>query len=69
MLKGIHRSDDNYHHKEMQKYCWCKHKNRCNHYVTTLHCINSAIIKLSKLTKPTLVYRGVSDRGLPRQVS
>ena len=53
----------------MQKYCWCKHKNRCNHYVTTLHCINSAIIKLSKLTKPTLVYRGVSDRGLPRQVS
>ena len=36
-----------------------------NRYTTTLHCINSAIVKLAKLTKATKVYRGVSGMGLP----
>ena len=36
-----------------------------NLYATTLHCINSAIIKLSKLTKADKVYRGVSGGVLP----
>ena len=36
-----------------------------NLYTTTLHVINSAIIKLSKLTNATKVYRGVSGMGLP----
>ena len=36
-----------------------------NTYTTTLHVINSAIIKLSKLTVAAKVYRGVSGGMLP----
>ena len=36
-----------------------------NRYATTLHSINSAIIKLSKLTEAGKVYRGVSGGVLP----
>ena len=36
-----------------------------NMYTTTLHAINSAIIKLSKLTSAGKVYRGVSGGLLP----
>ena len=32
----------------------------CNWYTTTLHAVSSAIIKLSKLTSATVVFRGVS---------
>ena len=38
---------------------------RGNKYTTTQHCINSAIIKLSKLTKAAKVYRGVWGCMLP----
>ena len=40
---------------------------RCmgNKYTTTLHAINSAIVKLSKLTVAAKVYRGMSGMGLP----
>lgn len=38
-----------------------------NTYTTTLHAINSAIVKLSKVTIATKVYRGVSGRLLPEQ--
>lgn len=34
-------------------------------YVTTIHTINSAIVKLGKRTKPTTVYRGVVGGVLP----
>ena len=37
--------------------------------VTTLHCTNSAIVKLGRLAKPQTVYRGISGRVLPGQVS
>jgi len=40
---------------------------KANRYVTTLHAINSAIVKLSKLTKVTKVYRGISGMALPEQ--
>ena len=40
---------------------------RINKYTTTLHALNSAIIKLSKLTKASTVYRGVHDMVLPDQ--
>ena len=40
---------------------------RINKYTTTLHAINSAIIKLSKLTKASTVYRGLNDFVLPDQ--
>ena len=36
-----------------------------NTYQTTLHVINSAIVKLGKLTKATKVYRGMSGMLLP----
>ena len=36
-------------------------------YVTTLHAINSGIIKLSKHTKACTVYRGVAGGVLPEQ--
>eukprot|EP00966_Prymnesium_polylepis_P304955 7046140-Prymnesium_polylepis.2 len=34
-------------------------------YVTTIHAINSGIVKLSRQTKATTVYRGVSGGHLP----
>ena len=36
-----------------------------NQYVTTLHTISSAIVKLGKLSKAHKVYRGISGRILP----
>ena len=42
-------------------------KQQVNKYTTTLHCINSAILKLSKLTVATKVYRGISGMVLPQQ--
>ena len=36
-----------------------------NNYTTTLHLINSAVIKLSKTTNVSKVYRGLSGRALP----
>lgn len=36
-----------------------------NKYTTTLHCINSAIVKAGKLTNACVVYRGVSGGKLP----
>ena len=38
---------------------------RGNRYVTTTHVINSAIVKVSKLTTATKVYRGVAGGVLP----
>ena len=36
-----------------------------NKYTTTIHAINSCIIKLSKLTKARKVYRGLSGATMP----
>ena len=46
---------------------WPKYEELCkgNKYSTTVHAINSAIIKLSKLTTTGKVYRGVSGGVLP----
>ena len=38
-----------------------------NLYTTTLHAINSAIVKLSKLTYACKVYRGINNRVLPKE--
>ena len=40
-------------------------KGKLNTYTTTLHAINSAIVKLGKLTKATKVYRGIAGVRLP----
>jgi len=38
---------------------------RDNRYVTTLHVINSSVVKLGKLMKATKVYRGIAGGVLP----
>ena len=38
-----------------------------NTYTTTLHVLNSCIVKLSKLTKVTKVYRGLAGGVLPNE--
>ena len=38
-----------------------------NKYTTTLHGINSAIIKLGKLTHATKIYRGIAGMSLPNE--
>ena len=40
-------------------------KDKVNRYTTTLHVINSGIVKTSKLTFASKVYRGVSGMALP----
>lgn len=40
---------------------------KLNRYTTTLHAINSAIVKLSKLTYACKVYRGINNRVLPSE--
>ena len=42
-------------------------RKQLNRYTTTLHAINSAVIKLGKLTKATKVYRGISGMALPKE--
>ena len=43
----------------------CKRLCKGNDYVTTIHAINSCVIKLSKLTKAQKVWRGIKDAKLP----
>jgi NLR family CARD domain-containing protein 3 len=38
-----------------------------NKYVTTLHCINSALLKMSKIQRAEVVYRGSSGGVLPSE--
>jgi len=40
-------------------------KESLNIYATTLHAVNSAVIKLGKLTKAETVYRGIGGMALP----
>ena len=42
-------------------------RSKANLYTTTMHAINSSIVKLSKLTYACKVYRGISGRVLPEQ--
>lgn len=49
-----------------QEHWWALCKG--NKYTTTIWSINSAIVKLGKLTRAAKVYRGVSMRGLPKQL-
>ena len=44
-----------------------KAKKECNLYTTTIHVINSCIVKMGKLTQAKPVYRGMSLRILPEQ--
>jgi len=48
-----------------QREALCK----SNRYPTTLHAISSSIVKLSKLTRVGVVYRGVADGRLPSEFS
>ncbi|KOO26285.1 d chain transport protein, partial [Chrysochromulina tobinii] len=44
----------------------CKLLTLGNTYTTTIHAINSCVIKLSKLTKAVKVWRGIKDAKLPK---
>ena len=43
-------------------------KGRFNTYTTTVHCINSCVVKLSKLTRAGPVWRGMHSGLLPDQL-
>ena len=45
---------------------FAKELTKGNGYATTIHAINSCVIKLSKLTKAGKVWRGIKDAKLPR---
>ena len=49
-------------HEEFVRLC------KQNLYATTLHAINSAVIKLGKLMKVKKVYRGLSEKKLPKDM-
>ena len=55
------------------QHLWDKFVTLCkrNMYTTTLHAINSCVVKLGKLTKVMKVYRGLSGdhKGLPKQMT
>ena len=40
-----------------------------NKFETTLHSINSAVLKMSKLTVAGIVYRGIQGSALPKSFS
>ena len=61
-LRGIIESAPEPFKHEFKKLC------QGNLYTTTLHCINSAIVKLSKLTPVAKVYRGISGGVLPEEM-
>ena len=44
---------------------WATAREELNRYTTTLHTINSSIVKLGKLTVATKVYRGIGGMALP----
>ena len=59
--KGLPKIKKKVLFEEMKKLCGD------SRYVTTLHCISSAIVKLSRLAKPQTVYRGLAGRVLPSE--
>jgi ankyrin repeat protein len=61
VLRGLPKLVDHLLFQTMQELC------QDNRYVTTLHCINSAIVKMGRLATPQTVYRGISGRVLPDQ--
>jgi len=55
------------HEKAAGTLPWESARAQCNKYVTTLHAINSCIVKTGKLTRCSKVYRGMSGMALPDQ--
>merc|ERR1712185_618505 len=45
----------------------CRSLTLGNMYTTSIHAINSCVIKLSKLTKAGKVWRGIKDATLPKE--
>ncbi|CAK0788615.1 unnamed protein product, partial [Prorocentrum cordatum] len=58
---AINVEQGDYAKKQFQKTCLG------NRYVTTIHAINSCLLKLSKLQKAVTVYRGFSGGVLPKE--
>ena len=53
------------HERARGTLSWESARAQCNKYVTTLHAINSCIVKTGKLTRCSKVYRGMSGMALP----
>ena len=47
---------------------WPRSDTRGNLYTTSLHVINSAVLKLGKLARAATVYRGISKTTLPPEM-
>eukprot|EP00962_Isochrysis_galbana_P052901 scaffold24379_cov122-Isochrysis_galbana.AAC.1 len=65
VLRGCRESDPPGLREPFKKLCGGPQGEKHNLYTTTLHVINSCIVKLSKLTKATPVYRGLAGKSLP----
>ena len=59
VLRSLGSPENAYFAKQLAEMC------DGNQYVTTIHVINSAIVKLGKVIKAQSVYRGVLGRVLP----
>ena len=81
VLRGLH-SENTFLRQQMVSLCcapgvaasfsggtlpWDSARAQSNKYVTTLHAINSCIVKAGKLTVCTKIYRGMSGMALPSQ--
>ena len=65
VLRGS-RSENPYLRSSFQELCGPPNEDgEYNMFTSTIHCINSAVVKLSKLTQAGPVYRGVSGGLLP----
>ena len=53
--------------KDAQMMKLAKDLTKGNGYPTSIHAINSCVIKLSKLTKAGKVWRGIKDAVLPKE--
>eukprot|EP00962_Isochrysis_galbana_P028794 scaffold9130_cov124-Isochrysis_galbana.AAC.1 len=65
VLRGCRESDPPGLRELFKKLCGGPQDEKPNLYTTTLHVINSCIVKLSKLTKAIPVYRGLAGKSLP----
>ena len=56
--------------EQISEYVWSEYdkvRKELNLYTTTIHVINSCIVKMGKLTVAKPVYRGMSYRLIPEQ--
>ncbi len=63
-MRSVDGQNKNKQWAEKQFLAYCNG----NWYTSTIHAINSAVVKLGKLSKATKVYRGISNRALSKEM-